>query len=349
MAARIRFTMFATEKERSEFEVKAFLMERIALVLIATVTASIAKQCPCAHIIYDAHTWLFFSLVLITYTMGPAFWLYTAVTGGKVSPWIATTLFLSERLFLIACIPAAVPKGSIFVNPTSFMFYLSLAANLAYFLSFMDRILGAINNCFGESYSNFGEREKEHYNGNDHDHVIEEDEDEEWVNGEDEEEEEEWVSSDEEEEEEEWVSNKMNKKCSKCEEMLAERELECQKLEKCYTKLIELEDAVKVAMKKQQEKEEIYKKENNKLEGEIQISNQEIKELNEEIEQLSMSKEEAQDLYEKEKNKWEEEKAQLEAKGNININRYRQLLMSNNMMNKECCSNFQVRGVVGRT
>ncbi|MED6183608.1 hypothetical protein PIB30_039276 [Stylosanthes scabra] len=136
MAARRRFTMFATEKERSECEVKVFLMERIAVGLIFMVTASIGKQWPRAHI-YDAHTWLFISLVVITYTMGPAFclfrWLYTAVTGRKVSPWIGSKLFLLERSFLIACIPAA----------------------------------GDINNCSGESYSNyFGQTEKEHDNGN---------------------------------------------------------------------------------------------------------------------------------------------------------------------------------------
>ncbi|XLU96229.1 involucrin isoform X1 [Arachis ipaensis] len=207
-----------TEKERSEVEFKALLMERIALVFIAAITASIWWPCA-AHTVAtcpstdDLHTWSFISLVLFTYTIMPAFyvfrWFYTA----EMSPWVGRILFILERL-LVVVMPAAVPRGSIFVNPTFLMYFLSLLVTGAYFLCCLDRFLFFVDSnsfCSDETGINSAKREveeKDHDNGKDHEEEKEEEEvhpsDDEFKE-EEEEEEEEVHTSDNEFKEVVWV------------------------------------------------------------------------------------------------------------------------------------------------
>ncbi|XLS53060.1 hypothetical protein HN51_013737 [Arachis hypogaea] len=326
-----------TEKERSEVEFKALLMERIALVFIAAITASIWWPCA-AHTVAtcpstdDLHTWSFISLVLFTYTIMPAFyvfrWFYTA----EMSPWVGRILFILERL-LVVVMPAAVPRGSIFVNPTFLMYFLSLLVTGAYFLCCLDRFLFFVDSnsfCSDETGINSAKREveeKDHDNGKDHEEEKEEEEvhpsNDEFK---EEEKEEEvhtsdnefkvvvWVEevhpSNEEEDDEstisEWLSKKTNKECSKCEAMLGEWHLAFEKMEKLATMF--MEDAMMEAKKRQQQLEEFYKKEISELDQEIQALNQEREELLDTIEELTKSEEEARDLYEKEKKEREQEK-----------------------------------------
>ncbi|QHN82658.1 uncharacterized protein DS421_20g697750 [Arachis hypogaea] len=115
-----------SKKERSEVEFMAFLIERIALVFIAIVTASIWWPCA-AHTVAtcpstdDPHTWSFISLVLFTYTIISAFyvfrWFYTVVATTQMSLWVGRILFILERLPVVV-MPAAVLWKCIFVNPT---------------------------------------------------------------------------------------------------------------------------------------------------------------------------------------------------------------------------------------
>ncbi|XLS53058.1 hypothetical protein HN51_013735 [Arachis hypogaea] len=181
-----------TEKERSNVEFKALLMERIALVFIAIVTASIWWPCAAHNVATcpstdDPHTWSFISLVLFTYTIMPAFyvfrWFYTAVATTEMSPWVGRILFILERL-LVVVMPAAVPRESIFVNPTFLMYFLSLLVTGAYFLCWLDRFLFFVdsnNYCSDETGINSAKREeeeKDHDNGKDQEEEKEEEEEE---------------------------------------------------------------------------------------------------------------------------------------------------------------------------
>ncbi|KAL4331011.1 hypothetical protein S245_045893 [Arachis hypogaea] len=301
------------EKERLDVEFKAFLIERIALVFIAIVTASIWWPCA-AHTVVacpstdDPHTWSFIFLVLFTYTIMPAFyvfrWFYTVVANTEMSPWIERILFILERL-LVVVTPAGVPQESIFVNPTFLMYFLSLLVTGAYFICYLHRFLFFVecnSFCFDETDINSAKKEEEEDHDNGKYNKEKEEEEEEEVHTSDDEfkEEEEEEEDDAESTISEWLSKKKNKECSKCEAMLGEWHLVFEKMEKLATMI--MEDAMTETKKRQQQLEEFYKKEKLKLDQEIQTLNQKEQELLDTIEEA------AKDLYEKEKKEREQEK-----------------------------------------